>query len=245
MKILILGGTAEAAALADQLSGETRHEVMTSLAGRTRAPRAVAGGLRVGGFGGAAAMADYLRDQKFEALIDATHPFAVQISANAASACAAAEVARLQLCRPAWQPTSGDTWIEVADGPAAAAAIKAGEFSRVFLATGRQELPAFAAMSGVHFLVRLVDPPDQPLALDDYDVVTGRGPFVEAEESELLKVENIDVIVAKNAGGAGSWPKMAAARTLGLPIIMIRRAALPDGNYVEDVEAVLRWVDGL
>ncbi len=245
MKILILGGTAEAAGLADQLSGEAKHEVMTSLAGRTRAPRAVAGGLRVGGFGGAAAMADYLREQAFEALIDATHPFAVQISANAASACAAAKVARLQLCRPAWQPTTEDNWIEVADGPAAAAAIRQGEFSSVFLATGRQELPAFAAMPGVHFLVRLVDAPDQALALDDYEVVTGRGPFVETEESELLKREGIDVIVAKNAGGVGSWPKMAAARRLGIPIIMIRRAALPDDSYVENVEAVRRWVDGL
>ena len=244
-KILILGGTAEAASLAERLAGRDDIEVMTSLAGRTRAPRAVAGGLRSGGFGGIEAMADYLGEQKFDALIDATHPFATQISAHAVAAAAAAGIKRLQLCRPAWQAAPGDRWIEVDDAAAAARAIRAGSFGRVFLATGRQELPAFAGMENIWFLVRLVDAPDRPLALGEYEVVTGRGPFVEAEEVELLKQQEIDVIVAKNAGGSGSWPKMAAARGLDIPVIMIRRTPLPDADFIDSVEAVLRWVDEL
>jgi len=243
MKILILGGTAEAATLAERLAERPATEVMTSLAGRTRSPRSVPGDLRIGGFGGAAAMADFIKAEKFDLLIDATHPFATQISANAATACAAAGIRRLQLCRPAWTAMPDDHWIEVADGPAAAAAIRAGGYARVFLATGRQELPAFADMPEVHFLVRLVDPPEVPLALADYDIVTGRGPFVEREEAELLGAARADVIVAKNAGGMGSWPKMAAARALGIPVIMIRRAAPPGDDFVESVDAVLRRID--
>jgi precorrin-6A/cobalt-precorrin-6A reductase len=239
--ILILGGTAEAATIAERLAGGNYH-VITSLAGRTRAPRAVAGEVRIGGFGGVAAMTDYLRDQRIDRLIDATHPFATQISAHAVAACDGAGVKRLQLVRPAWQGTADDNWIEVEDGRAAARALRDGGYTRAFLATGRQELPAFGQMPGVWFLVRLVDQPDQPLALMDYDVVTGRGPFVEAEERALLADRRIDVIVAKNAGGAGSWPKMAAARELGLPVIMIRRAVAPDGDHATSVEDVLEWM---
>jgi len=239
--ILILGGTAEAATIADRLA-ESDHRIITSLAGRTRAPRDVAGEVRIGGFGGIAAMTDYLRENRIEALIDATHPFATQISANATAACDAAGVKRLQLVRPAWRATADDNWIEVEDGASAAQAILDGGYARAFLATGRQELPAFEKMSGVWFLVRLVDQPDHALALADYDVIAGRGPFVEAEERTLLADLHIDVIVAKNAGGAGSWPKMAAARELGLPVIMIRRAVEPDGDHATSVEDVLVWV---
>jgi len=241
--ILILGGTAEAATIAERLAGGDHH-VITSLAGRTRAPRAVAGEVRIGGFGGVAAMTDYLRDKRIDAVIDATHPFATQISANAVAACDAAGVRRLQLVRPAWQATTDDNWIEVEDGRAAAQAIRDGGYARAFLATGRQELPAFEQMPDVRFLVRLVDQPDQPLALADYDVVAGRGPFVEIEERALLGDQRIDVIVAKNAGGAGSWPKMAAARELGLPVIMIRRTMEPGDDPAASVEEVLKWIAG-
>jgi precorrin-6A/cobalt-precorrin-6A reductase len=242
MKILILGGTGEAVSLAENLAARPGVELMTSLAGRTRAPHAVAGGLRVGGFGGAVAMADYLRLERFDLVIDATHPFARQISANAAAACEAADVRRLQLFRPAWRPAPGDRWIDVADGRSAASAISEGGYARVFLATGRQELPAFAALPEVWFLVRLVDAPELPLALVDYDAIAGRGPFVEADETDLLKQYEIDAIVAKNAGGTGSWPKLAAARALGIPVVMIRRPAPPDGDWLDSVDDVLRRI---
>ncbi len=245
MKLLILGGTAEAAAIAEQAVALSGMKVITSLAGRTRAPRRVPGEQRIGGFGGPKAMADYLRDERIDVLIDATHPFAVNISANAAAACDAAGIPRLILVRPPWQPSPDDDWIAVDDGPAAAAEIAARGFRRGFLATGRQELPAFAGLADIWLLVRLVDPPVEPLPLANYDVVTGRGPFVEAEEHAMLSNRDIDVIVAKNAGGAGSWPKMAAARQLNIPVVMIERGQTQTGEVVETVDDVMAWLADL
>jgi precorrin-6A/cobalt-precorrin-6A reductase len=183
-----------------------------------------------------------LTHENIDVLIDATHPFATQITANAAAACEAAGVPRLMLVRPSWTSTSADRWLRVEDGEAAAKVVIGQGFGQVFLATGRQELPAFAGLSGVHFLVRLVDEPAELLALDDYEVIQGRGPFVEAEEQALLKDRNIQAIVAKNAGGKGSWPKIAAARTLGLPVIMIDRTAPAEGDQMETVDDVLAWL---
>ena len=243
MRLLILGGTAEAAAIAEQAVARSGVEVITSLAGRTRAPRRVPGEQRIGGFGGPEAMAGYLRDERIDVLVDAPHPFAVNISANAAAACDAAGVPRLMLVRPPWQPGPDDNWIGVADGPAAAAEIAARGFRRAFLATGRQELPAFAGLADIWLLVRLVDAPSEALPLVNYDVVTGRGPFVEDEEHAMLSRHGIDVIVAKNAGGAGSWPKMAAARRLGIPVVMIERAETQAGETVQTVADVMAWLE--
>jgi len=240
MKVLILGGTAEASTIAERLAERADVYVITSLAGRTRAPREVAGELRVGGFGGVDALADYLKEHRIDLLIDATHPFAVQISANAAEACTAAKVERLQLRRPPWTQTAADHWIEVDDGLDAAEALRNGKFRRAFLATGRQELPAFSDLADIWFLVRLVDAPAAALPLSSYEVVTGRGPFIEAEECRLLRDQKVDVIVAKNAGGSGSWPKMAAARTLGIPVIMIKRSVASDDAFVESVDEIMK-----
>ncbi len=242
MRLLILGGTAEAASIAEQAVALSGTEVITSLAGRTRAPRKVPGEQRIGGFGGPEAMADYLRNQRIDALVDATHPFALNISANAAAACDAAGVSRLMLVRPPWKPGPDDNWISVANAAGAASEINARGYRHAFLATGRQELPAFADMPHIRLLVRLVDPPAAALQLADYEVVTGRGPFVEAEEHDMLSRHGIDVIVAKNAGGIGSWPKLAAARRLGIPVVMIERSGRQTGEIVETVDDVMAWL---
>ncbi len=241
-KILILGGTAEASGLARALAGDARVAATTSLAGRTRAPAAVPGAVRVGGFGGPEALADYLRREGIGLVVDATHPFAARISRNAARACDLAKVPRLLLARPAWTPQAGDTWVPVPDTGAAAAALPdLGQ--RVFLAIGRQELAAFAGSAGLWFLVRLVDEPEAPPPLADYHLVLGRGPFAVEKEIDLLREHKIDVVVSKNSGGQGAAAKIAAARALKLPVVMIERPPAPDSETAESVEAALAWID--
>jgi len=170
-RLLILGGTAEAAALARAVAGM---DVVTSVAGRTAPPR-LPGRVRVGGFGGAAGLEEFLRREAVDAVVDATHPFAARISAHAAAACAAAAVPRLMLLRPEWQPVTGDCWIEAADMDDAAARLP-GLGRRALLAVGRQELAAFAAVTGVEFVVRLLA--EAPPPLPACRVVVGRGPFL-------------------------------------------------------------------
>lgn len=246
-RILILGGTAEAAALAHALADAcgSAVEVTTSLAGRTRLPAALPGEVRRGGFGGAAALAAYLRDQRIAALVDATHPFAAQISANAVSACEAASVPRLVLSRPAWSPEPGDNWVEV-DTVAAAADVVPRFGRRAFLTIGVQELAAFAGLTDMWFLVRLIDRPDGGVPLADYQLVAGRGPFRVAAERSLMEDHRIDVLVTKASGGPATAAKLAAARYLGMPVIMVRRPPAPAGPMVCDVAAALAWLrDGL
>ncbi len=241
MKILILGGTAEAAGLARALSEVAGVATITSLAGRTRAPAAVPGAVRVGGFGGPEALAEYLRSEKIDLLVDATHPFAARISRNAAQACDRAKVPRLLLARPPWTAQAGDTWISAADTEAAAAALPAlGQ--RAFLAIGRQELAAFAGLAELWFLVRLVEDPEAPPPLANYHLVLGRGPFAEAQELELLREHRIEVVVSKNSGGAGAAAKIAAARALELPVVMIERPPAPASETAASVEAARAWV---
>lgn len=245
-RVLILGGTAEAAALARALAEDARVATTTSLAGRTRAPGELPGAVRRGGFGGAQALADYLKAQSFDLLVDATHPFAARISRNAAQACAAAGVPRLVLSRPPWTAREGDRWTPVPDTEAAAAALPGlgpGLGRRVFLTIGRQELSAFAGLTGIWFLVRLVEPPEDPIPLDDFRLVLGRGPFSLAQETALLRAQGIEAVVSKNSGGAGTYAKIEAARVLGLPVVMVARPALPAGETVESVAAALAWIE--
>jgi precorrin-6A/cobalt-precorrin-6A reductase len=240
-RILILGGTAEAAGLARALSGEPGVAAITSLAGRTRAPAALPGEVRVGGFGGPEALAGYLQDEAIDLVIDATHPFAAQISRNAAQACEAAGLPRLLLARPPWSPQAGDNWIPAANAEAAAAALpRLGR--RVFLAIGRQELAAFSGMAGLWFLVRLVEAPDAPPPLAEHHLVLGRGPFAIEQELALLREHEIEVVVSKNSGGAGASAKIAAARELGLPVVMIERPSVPESETAETVEAACAWI---
>ncbi|MEW5730001.1 MAG: cobalt-precorrin-6A reductase [Pseudomonadota bacterium] len=239
MRLLILGGTSEANALARALAGR---DVITSLAGRTGTVPDLPGRVRVGGFGGAGGLEAYLRTEAIGAVIDATHPFAARISAHAAAACAATGVPRLVLARPAWEKRPGDSWIEV-DGMAEAARALPAIGRRAFLTVGVQEAVAFAGVTDVHFVVRLIAPEPPPLA--GCEVVAGRGPFAEADEAALLLAHRIDVVVSKASGGAATYAKIAAARGLGIPVLMIRRPPPPPGPAVESVAEAVAWVAGL
>lgn len=216
--------------------------MITSLAGRTRRPAELAGQVRLGGFGGAQGLARYLEDQAIDLLVDATHPFAAAISRNAVEASALSGVPRLMLARPAWAPVAGDRWNEV-ESAAAAARQVATLGRRVFLTVGRQELGAFADLPEVWFLVRLIEALEDDLPLADYQLVLGRGPFAEAAEAELLRARRIDLLVSKNSGGPATYAKIAAARGLGLPVLMIARPALPPGDSVPDVDQALAWIE--
>jgi len=242
MRILILGGTTEARRLAELLARRHGLAVTLSLAGRTAAPAAQPVPVRIGGFGGVQGLANYLSEESIDALIDATHPYAAVISANAAEAAMSTGVRLLALRRAPWVAVAGDRWTEVADMQAAASAL-GGAPRRVFLALGRKDLAPFAAAAWHHYLVRSVDPVDPPLTVPHAIYVTGRGPFHEADDRALLEEHHIEVVVAKNSGGTATYGKIAAARALGLPVIMPRRPLLPPVPAVEAVEDAVAWVD--
>ncbi|WP_395298494.1 cobalt-precorrin-6A reductase [Kitasatospora hibisci] len=238
--LLILGGTTEARELAGALAGSLLR-VTSSLAGRVAEPRLPAGEVRIGGFGGPDGLAAWLRTERADAVVDATHPFAAAISGNAARAAAATGVPLLALRRPGWTAVDGDRWHPVADLDAAAAALPAlGR--RVFLTTGRQGIGAFAHLDGLHFLARSVDPPEPPMPAA-LDVLLDRGPFTLDGERALLREHRIDVLVTKDSGGAATAPKLTAARQLGLPVVVVQRPAPPAGVPVaESVPAALDWL---
>jgi precorrin-6A/cobalt-precorrin-6A reductase len=241
--LLILGGTGEAAALAASVLARFGDAVAvtTSLAGRTREPKRPAGKVRSGGFGGAPALAAYLARERVTAVIDATHPFAAQISAQAREACAAAGVKRLRLDRPPWPHRSDDRWIEVDDVAAAAAALPAlGR--RAFLTIGPRGLEAFAMLKGMHFLVRLVEAPRRALPLASAELLLGRGPFTLPEERLILERHGIDMLVTKASGGDATAAKLEAARERGLPVVMLRRPPPLPGPRVTSVAAALDWL---
>ena len=240
--ILILGGTTEARRLAERLVERADVAVTVSLAGRTRAPATHAVPVRIGGFGGAEGLGQYLTAERVDALVDATHPYAAIISANAADAAAVTRVPLLALRRPPWMPLPGDRWIEVADAAAAVQAL-GKEPRRVFLALGKSEIGTFAQAPQHHYLVRSVEPVDPPLAVPHASYVTGRGPFTETDDRALLAAHAIDLVVARNSGGTATYGKIAAARALGLPVILLRRPALPEVPAVETIEEALTWLD--
>jgi precorrin-6A/cobalt-precorrin-6A reductase len=242
MRILVLGGTSEARQLCAQLAQRPALSVTVSLAGRTGAPAAMAVPVRTGGFGGADGLAAYLTAQRIDLLIDATHPYAAIISANAAAAARQAKVRILAVRRPPWVPQPGDRWIEVADINEAARALGAAP-RRAFLALGRKDLTPFEAAPQHHYLIRSVDPVTPPLALPDAEYITARGPFGEAQERALLRANRIDIVVAKNSGGDATQGKIAAARALGLTVIMPRRPLLPEVPSVARVADVLAMLD--
>ena len=241
-RILILGGTTEARRLAERLADRADLSITVSLAGRTIAPPTQASPVRIGGFGGASGLADYLTSQRVDVLIDATHPYAARISANAAEAAALTRVALLALRRPPWVPHDGDRWTEVTDVEAAVRALDPSP-RRVFLALGRNEIGCFAQAPQHLYLVRSVDPVDPPLAVPRASYVTGRGPFTEADDRDLLSAHAIDIVVARNSGGTATYGKIAAARALGLTVILLRRPALPEAPTVETVEDAMTWLD--
>ena len=213
-----------------------------SLAGRTAEPLEQPVPIRRGGFGGAEGLASYLRAEHIDVLIDATHPYAAAISANAADAARMAGVRLIALRRAPWRKVQGDVWTEVDTMEHAAEALGKAP-RRVFLALGRKELRPFEAAPQHVYLVRSVDPVDPPLAVPHAIYVTARGPFSEEEDRALLERHRIDVIVAKNSGGDATYGKIAAARALHLPVIMLKRPALPQAESVNSVEDALAWLD--
>jgi len=242
-RLLILGGTTEAAALAraaiERFGAALR--IVTALAGRTEEPAPLPGEVRIGGFGGVDGLADYLRRQRIDLLIDATHPFAEQISRHARLAAERVPVPRLRLDRPPWKRHALDRWIEVESLAGAAMAVqRLGR--RCLLTTGLRDIAAFAGVKGVHFVVRLIDAPREPRPLASHEVLVARGPFTLKGEHELLRRHRIDIVVAKASGGAATEAKLVAARQADLPVVLLRRPRGEPGPQVETVAAALEWI---
>jgi precorrin-6A/cobalt-precorrin-6A reductase len=237
--VLVLGGTAEARRLAGALHRDPAFAVTSSLAGRVAVPALPCGDVRIGGFGGAEGLAAWLRGHGTDAVVDATHPFAARMTANALAATAAAGIPLLVLRRPGWTAGPGDRWHRVPHAAAAAALLPSlGE--RVFLATGRGDLAEFAGLDG-WFLLRAVDPPPPPLPARHH-LVLARGPFTADAERALLREHRVDVLVARDSGGELTAAKLVAARELGLPVVLIARPPAPDAPAVASVEEAVAWL---
>ena len=241
-RVLILGGTTEARLLGERLARRGGLDVTLSLAGRTASPVPHAVPVRVGGFGGARGLADYIVKERIDALIDATHPYATIISENASSAARQTSVPFVVLHRAPWTAVAGDRWIEVNDTRAAVQAL--GEKSRrVFVTVGRNELAPFAAAPHHFYLIRSVDPVDPPLPLPHARYVTERGPFSEAHDRALMTEHKIDAVVAKNSGGNAAYGKIAAARALRIEVIILHRPQETDGRAVHTIDDAIAWLD--
>ncbi|MEM9319657.1 MAG: cobalt-precorrin-6A reductase [Pseudomonadota bacterium] len=238
--LLILAGTTEATALARAVA-EREVKGVVSYAGRVKRPMGQPLPQRVGGFGGVKGLAQYIRREGITHVIDATHPFAVQMSRNAVAACALAQVPLIALTRPQWQQVPGDRWQRVPDIAGAVTALDRPRL-HVMLAVGRMHLAEFAPNPQHRYLLRLVDPPSQPLPLPEAEVIVGRGPFDAAADRALMARHGIGLVVSKNAGGTGAYAKISAARSLGLPVLMIDRPAQPDRPELHDVAEVFDWL---
>lgn len=238
--LLILAGTTEATQLANAVAAQGLRGVV-SFAGRVERPKRQPLPQRIGGFGGVAGLVAYLRDHEVTHVIDATHPFAAQMSRNAVAACAEARVPLLALTRAPWAVQEGDNWTQVRDIAGAVAALDRPA-ARVMLAVGRMHLQEFAPNPQHFYLLRLVDPPSAPPPFPDHHVLVSRGPFTEADDRALMERHGIDLVVSKNAGGTGAYAKIAAARALGLPVIMIDRPMLPARHEAHGVQEVLDWI---
>jgi precorrin-6A/cobalt-precorrin-6A reductase len=242
IRILILGGTTQASELARALVGRADISPLLSLAGRTQNPAPAPIPCRIGGFGGAEGLARFLREEKFDALIDATHPFAAQISANARAASATSGVPLLVFSRPAWEPGEGDQWREVATMVDAVTAL--GEAPRrVFLTQGRLQLAAFAAAPQHFYFVRAIDEPEELRLLPQHKFISARGPFTLEGERELMRGEGIEILVSKNSGGGATAAKLVAARELHIPVILVARPEAEGAEEASRLDEVLDWIE--
>ncbi|KRQ01131.1 cobalt-precorrin-6A reductase [Bradyrhizobium manausense] len=239
MRALILGGIADASLLAAEIA-RAGIDAVYSYGGRTRTPAGQPLPTRSGGFGGVSGLADYISRERITHVIDATHPFAAEMSRHAIAACAAAGTPLIALERAPWAKAPDDTWIEVVDVNAAVAALPEAR-ANVFLAIGRQHIAPFAAKPQHAYTLRFVDPPEVPLPFAA-DVIVSRGPFTIDGELEMMRMRGIAWIVARNSGGDGARAKIDAARLLGLPVIMISRPNLPERKRVETVAEVMQWL---
>lgn len=238
--VLLLGGTTEASALARLLAAKGI-EATLSYAGRTEAPKAQPIKTRIGGFGGVAGLVEYLRGHNVTHLVDATHPFAAQMSAHAINAARIAGIPHIALTRPAWAPVAGDRWLR-ARNIEGAVDLLGGPSRRIMLALGRMHVEAFAAQPQHHYLLRFVDAPAEPPALPHHSLVVDRGPFTVEGDCRLMQDHAIDLVICKNAGGSGAAAKLTAARRLGLPVVMIERPAIPERVEVYLPEDVMAWL---
>jgi precorrin-6A/cobalt-precorrin-6A reductase len=242
--VLVLGGTAEARRLAAVLHRNPALAVTSSLAGRVAVPELPCGEVRIGGFGGTDGLLAWLRGHRTDAVVDATHPFAARMTANAVAATAAAGVPLLVLRRPGWTAGPGDRWHRVPDAAAAAALLSrsaADVGDRVFLATGRGDLPVFAALDQ-WFLLRAVDPPPPPLPARHH-LVLARGPFTADAERALLREHRVDVLVTRDSGGELTAAKLVAARELGVPVVLLARPPAPEAPAVTSVDEAAAWLE--
>ncbi|BBU61996.1 precorrin-6A reductase [Methylosinus sp. C49] len=241
IRALILGGTSEARALASRLAGDARLHAVVSLAGRTSAPLASPLPVRIGGFGGVEGLTRYLVEERIERVIDATHPFAARISANARAACAALDLPLLVYTRAPWSPVEGDRWIEVADNAGAIAAL--GEAPRrVFLTIGRLGLADFLCAPQHYYLIRTIDQPQENDLPPRHELLLERGPFTVESELSLMRASAVDVIVSKNSGGRETYAKIEAARMLGLPVAMVTPPRGGAARIVHDVAAAVDFL---
>ncbi|CAN5576512.1 cobalt-precorrin-6A reductase [soil metagenome] len=240
MRVLLLGGTAEARALAARLYPEV--DVISSLAGRVPDPALPAGPVRIGGFGGEAGLRDWLRAHDVDCVIDATHPFAATITAHAASVCAELGMPYVVLSRPAW---TTDNVITAGSNGEAAKIVAKHDYSRIFLTTGRSGVSAFADSDAL-FVIRVVTPPEPDTLPRRHRLVLSRGPYRYEDEYALMHEFRIEAMVTKNSGGAMTQPKLDAAAALGVAVVMIERPPLPSGVHtVSTVDAALDWLTGI
>ena len=242
LRVLILGGTTQASALAAQLTGDARYDAILSLAGRTKNPTLPAVRHRIGGFGGSAGLANYLRTEAIDILIDATHPFAEQISAHAVIAARETNTPLAIFTRRAWTPDTGDRWQEFPDAASAARTL-GEEPRRVFLTIGRQQLAAFEIAPQHDYLIRSIDAPDPLPALPRHKLLLARGPFALEDELALMRRAGIEILVTKNSGGDATRAKLDAARELGIDVYMIARPQSADVPAFETLDAVLQFLE--
>ncbi len=241
--MLILGGTGEARDLAGRLIGADV-PVISSLAGRVANPQLPDGEVRVGGFGGVDGLVAWLREHRAAAVVDATHPFAQRISANAVAAAEATGIPLLRLVRPEWAPVVGDSWSMVPDIDAAATAVRDSGARRVLLTTGRQDVGAFAGIDSAWFLIRVVDPPTAALP-PAHEILRSRGPYRLEDERKVLVDNGIDLLVTKNSGGELTRAKLDSARELGIPVVLVERPSESATEAVATVDDAVSWVDRL
>jgi precorrin-6A/cobalt-precorrin-6A reductase len=242
MTVLLLAGTGEAKEIASGLAA-VGADAVASLAGATRTPKQLALKTRIGGFGGADGFRIYLQETGITAVLDATHPFAAQITDRTAEICAMLGLPYLQFLRPGWVAQDGDNWTEIAHEQEATEYISAGQTA--FLGTGRQTLERFANLKDVRIICRQIDPPSGPFPFPGGQFLVGRPPFPVADEVALFQRLKVDWLVVKNAGGVRSESKLIAARQLQIPVLMIRRPPMPDADRVETVQDALAWVNDL
>ncbi|HEY8063417.1 MAG TPA: cobalt-precorrin-6A reductase [Methylosinus sp.] len=241
IRALILGGTSEARALATRVAGDARLHAVVSLAGRTSAPLASPLPTRIGGFGGVEGLKRYLTEERIDRVIDATHPFAARMSANARAACAAVGAPLLVYTRAPWSPVEGDRWREAADNAGVVAALGAAP-RRVFLTIGRLGLADFLCAPQHFYLIRTIDQPSENDLPPRHQLILERGPFTVESELSLMRAAKIDIIVSKNSGGRETYAKIEAARALGLDVAMVTPPGGGEARVVHDVEAAAAFL---